>query len=277
MTRHEQIIRNDGSSGISLAPGVVLTPFAGDACGARGVFTGLVEFQPGAELPYHLHPCTETVIVLSGAVHATVEGRQYELNQLDTMQVPPGTGHSVRGATVGEVTRVFVAFANGTPERTLIEEPSTTVSCVATSESVAEKLTRFKSAEVYELAPRAAFRDLFWGDHRHQGICGGYGLFEPGAGLPCHTHDFDESITIIQGKAVCQVAGRRYELSNCDTAMVPNGRPHRFINESNEAMAMVWVYAGNRPSRTLVVQQCCDATDADQLLGVTQSYPLAAT
>ena len=38
---------------------------------------------------------------------------------------------------------------------------------------------------------------------------------------------------IVQGQATCIVEGRQYTLSGCATAMVPRGRIHYFINESN--------------------------------------------
>src|SRR5207302_2432227 len=110
----------------------------------------------------------------------------------------------------------------------------------------------------YELSPGAFFRDLFARRLGARGICGGYGLFEPGASLPCHFHGFDESITIVLGRAVCQVAGREYEVADCDTACIPRGRPHRFLNRSGRPMAMIWVFAGDEPDRTLVVSGYCE-------------------
>ena len=61
----------------------------------------------------------------------------------------------------------------------------------------------------------------------------------------------------MKGRATCQVSGRSYTLSNCDTAMAPTGAPHRFLNEGTEPMAMVWVYAGDEPERTLVDPGYC--------------------
>ncbi len=115
---------------------------------------------------------------------------------------------------------------------------------------------RFSKAEEYELSANAMFRDLFAKrlGSRH---LRGYGRFAPGASLPCHTHLYDESITIVEGAATCLVAGRRYSLSGCDTALVPKGQPHRFINESDEPMAMVWVYAGDEPERVIVDNAIC--------------------
>ena len=86
-------------------------------------------------------------------------------------------------------------------------------------------------------------------DRGSRGICGGYGLFNPGARLPCHRHEFDESITIVQGMATCIVEGERHELSGNATALVPQGRCHYFINLTLEPMAMIWVYAGDKPDR----------------------------
>jgi mannose-6-phosphate isomerase-like protein (cupin superfamily) len=74
--------------------------------------------------------------------------------------------------------------------------------------------------------------------------------------LPAHVHDFDESICIVQGKAVCVVEGRRYPMSGCATALEPRGRVHYFINEGRESMAMIWVYAGPLPERMVVNERC---------------------
>jgi quercetin dioxygenase-like cupin family protein len=83
-------------------------------------------------------------------------------------------------------------------------------------------------------------------------MSGGYGLFRPGGRLPAHIHDFDEGICIVDGTASCVVEGRRYEMSHCSTALQPRGRVHFFINESEQPMAMVWVYAGPSPERIVV-------------------------
>lgn len=91
-------------------------------------------------------------------------------------------------------------------------------------------------------------------------MSGGYGIFEPGAQLPCHIHDFDESITIIQGEASCLVEGRKYQLSNNETALVPSGRCHYIINNSDKPMAMIWVYAGPTTERMVMESSLCDLT-----------------
>jgi mannose-6-phosphate isomerase-like protein (cupin superfamily) len=87
-------------------------------------------------------------------------------------------------------------------------------------------------------------------------MSGGYGLFQPDGRLPAHYHEFDESISIISGSAVCIVEGRRYVLSHDATAMVPRGRVHYFRNESANTMEMLWVYAGPMPDRIVVNERC---------------------
>ena len=120
-----------------------------------------------------------------------------------------------------------------------------------------ETIVRCKNDAIYELAANAFFCDLFAHRFGAVGICGGYGRFLPGASLPCHTHDYDESITIVKGAADCLVEGKKYQLAGCDTAFIPSGLPHRFLNNSNEEMAMVWVYAGNEPDRKVVDAGYC--------------------
>jgi quercetin dioxygenase-like cupin family protein len=152
-----------------------------------------------------------------------------------------------------------VAFSSATVTRELV---TTSFSERDLRDAVAsrkggEALSRFSRAEEYELSAKALFRDLFAKRLGSKGICGGYGRFAPGASLPCHTHLYDESITIVEGGATCLVAGRRYSLSGCDTALGPQGLSHRFINETNEPMAMVWVYAGDEPERVIVDNAIC--------------------
>ena len=118
------------------------------------------------------------------------------------------------------------------------------------------------NAQFIELSENAFFSDLFARRFGAVGICGGYGRFLPGASLPCHTHDYDESITIVAGTAVSLVQARRYQLSGYETAFIPRGTPHRFINHSQEEMAMIWVYAGDEPDRTIVEAGYCSGTIA---------------
>jgi quercetin dioxygenase-like cupin family protein len=226
--------------------------------GAQGLTTALARFQPNASLPYHLHPCSEVIVLLEGQAGVLVEGRRYRLRPFDALHLPAGTAHSVRNFSADGPAVLHSSFASDSPGRDPVTTTFREIDRDEPDTGCPESLVRFDRAAVYELAPRAFFRDLFARRLGSRGICGGYGLFESGGSLPCHYHGYDESITIVAGEAVCQVAGREYAVSNCDTACIPRGRPHRFLNRSGAPMAMIWVYAGDEPDRVLVDPGYCE-------------------
>lgn len=258
MSRTETLTRNEGPPPDELAPGVGLRVLGTGSLGVRGMSTALATFRPGATLPYHRHPFSEVVVVVAGGVDVQVEGRRYRMSPFDALHLPAGTAHAVGNVSADVPAVLHSSFASDTPMREPVSASFAPSERDRPGPGDPEGLVRFAAAPVYELAPRAFFRDLFARRLGARGVCGGYGLFEPGASLPCHYHGFDESITIVAGIAVCQVAGREYTLSGCDTACIPQGRPHRFLNRSDRPMAMIWVYAGDEPDRTLVDPGYCE-------------------
>ena len=209
------------------------------------------------QLPYHVHDCSEAITVLGGSALVIVEGRQYRLGRLDCLHVPAGVRHMVRNAHATEEMVAHWTFASSEPKRTFVDGPDWVRNDAVPSGRDPETLRRFADAEVYELAKGAWFRDLFAKRFGAVGVCGGYGRFSPGASLPCHTHHYDESITILSGRATCLVQGARYELKGLHNAFVPQGKPHRFLNSGDGDMEMLWVYAGDEPDRVVVDNQYC--------------------
>jgi putative monooxygenase len=258
MSRTEVLTRGDGPPTGELAPGVELQVLATGSMGAQGLTTALARFRPGAVLGYHRHPFSEVIVVLAGQPVVLVEGRRYRLKAFDALHLPAQTPHSVENPADSEPAVLHSSFASDAPTRELVTKTYPIDDREASDHASPESLVRFDTAAVYELAPNAFFRDLFARRLGSRGICGGYGLFQPSASLPCHYHDYDESITIVAGRAVCQVAGREHDVANCDTACIPRGRPHRFLNRSTEPMAMIWVYAGDEPDRVLVDAGFCN-------------------
>ncbi len=250
-------------SSAAIAPGghagLELRTFVSEACGATAFSTGLAIFKPGACLSYHVHAFSEAVTVVEGVAHLFVEGRLYTLNARDCAHIPAGVPHLVRNDDAGRDLIAHSAFASPRPSREpaaqefAIENPG----LVDLPQIHPETIVRFDKSTVYELSENAFFTDLFARRLGAVGICGGYGRFLPGASLPCHLHDYDESITIVQGTASCFVQGREYELSGCATAYIPKGLRHRFINSSDQEMAMIWVYAGDEPDRRVVDNGYC--------------------
>jgi len=216
--------------------------------------TGTATFAPAKRLPYHSHGFSKAVTVIDGEAVFSVEGRTYHLARFDCIHVPAGVAHEVINASDSAPLVLLLAFASPNPSRSPVRGQFVTRdrSTRDPAPDDPEHLMRFGRTQMYELAAETTFCDLFAGRFGSVGICGGYGRFQPGSSLPCHVHDFDESITIIEGEATCEIAGRRYRLSGCDTAFVPQGRPHRFLNEASQPMAMIWVYAGSEPTRRIV-------------------------
>lgn len=80
----------------------------------------------------------------------------------------------------------------------------------------------------------------------------GITIFDPGASVPFHRHNCDESIVIIEGRAIAEIDGVEYELATHDTTYLPAGIPHRFRNASQtEPMRMLWIYGSIDANRTL--------------------------
>lgn len=257
--REAHIFSGQSAPVMDLARGVELRQFASESCSAKGLYTGTVTFLPNAELPYHTHDVSEAATVLSGEGWFEVEGKRYRLGPYECLHVPSGIAHRVANTSSEGSLLVHCAFASSAPARAWIHSNfnQEDFGKEYPRSGAPEHIVRIGDATAYELADGTRFYDLFAGRFGSQNVCGGYGEFKPSTSLPCHVHDYDESITIVQGEAVCEIGGRRRTLSNCDTAFVPRQHPHRFLNESQDLMAMIWVYAGSEPERAIVDVSYC--------------------
>lgn len=77
--------------------------------------------------------------------------------------------------------------------------------------------------------------------------------FAPGAQIPFHSHNCEESVVLLEGDAYLDIAGEVHELKPGDTTFIPPNVPHRFRNRSQAAgMKILWIYASVNATRTLV-------------------------
>jgi quercetin dioxygenase-like cupin family protein len=252
--RPEVMNRPGGGPQIEIASGVMLDCLIGKYNGARNLTTGIVAFSPKALLPYHTHSRSESITILEGELFFDVEGRRYRLGKMDNLTIPAGLPHQAVNSS-DTIVKAHVAIASSTPDRNLVSDNFAATEMPAESTGIKgkEHVVPFKSARRYAAGPNTEFIDHLNSD-LIPGIemSGGYGLFHQGGRLPAHIHDFDESICIVQGSAICNVEGRRYVMADRETALQPRGRVHFFINEAPEPMAMIWVYAGPRPERIII-------------------------
>jgi putative monooxygenase len=92
----------------------------------------------------------------------------------------------------------------------------------------------------------------------------GQTLFEGGAGIPLHTHNCPESVVILEGNAIVEIAGVEHEVTTFDTTYVDAGVPHRFRNASDtEPMRILWTYASVDATRTIVETGVTTRVDAE--------------
>lgn len=257
--RPEVMSKLGTSPQVELHRGVTFECLVGKHNQAQKLTTGQVTFAPGASLPYHTHPFSESITVLRGTMIVEVEGRSYSLKAKDNMVILAGLAHTARNASASEPAIVHAALGSDTPSRTLVDKffsrrsmPDDTIGVAG-----AERVNRFATAPRAPAGPNTEFIDYF-NSTLVPGIemSGGYGLFHPTGRLPAHVHDFDESISIISGQATCVVEGRRYSMGGGETALQPRGRVHYFINETQGTMEMLWVYAGPKPERIIVDERC---------------------
>jgi len=85
------------------------------------------------------------------------------------------------------------------------------------------------------------------------GFINGITELEPGAGIPLHSHNCEESVVIIEGRAIVEIEGIEHEVGPGDATFLPANVPHRFRNASTqEPMRMLWTYASVEATRTLI-------------------------
>ena len=239
--------------------GVVVRELVGASCGARGLFTGIVTVDPGQSSIRYSRTANEVLILLDGEAAVEVENRRYRLATLDHAAIPASLPRRIVNLSADRPATFHLSVASANPTLSRSEGPGSTIDQPhdAPPRVGAERVGRNSPEARHEHAPGAMFQDFFNATMGMTGICGGYGLFDPGSRLPCHRHEFDESITIVEGLATCIVEGNRYELSDNATALVPQGRCHYFINHTDRPMAMIWVYAGDMPDRIVMEESYC--------------------
>ena len=92
----------------------------------------------------------------------------------------------------------------------------------------------------------------------------GITVFEPGAAIPLHRHNCEESVMLLEGNAFVEIDGERHALKPQDTTFIPAGLPHRFVNASGtEPMKIFWIYASVDATRTIVATGDTRTIDAE--------------
>jgi quercetin dioxygenase-like cupin family protein len=75
--------------------------------------------------------------------------------------------------------------------------------------------------------------------------------FDPGAELPFHSHNCEESVVVLEGTALFERDGQTTQLEPFDTTFVPAGVVHRFANHGASTLRILWTYGSVAATRTL--------------------------
>ncbi|MGV2495301.1 cupin domain-containing protein [Pelagerythrobacter aerophilus] len=106
--------------------GIVTTPLATAARGARSMLTGITTIAPGSAVPLHTHNCEESVVVLSGQGTAHIDGAAHPVTPRDTSWIPAGVPHCFSNETGSEPLVIFWTYASIDATRTIVATGVTT-------------------------------------------------------------------------------------------------------------------------------------------------------
>jgi putative monooxygenase len=96
------------------------------------------------------------------------------------------------------------------------------------------------------------------------GFINGITIFDPGVSVPLHSHNCEESVMVLEGRAIVEIDGTEHELSAHDVTFLPANVPHRFRNASaTERMRILWTYASIDATRTIVATGDTRTIDAE--------------
>jgi len=105
-------------------------------------------------------------------------------------------------------------------------------------------ITRFDNCQALEIDQGVLFRTMQDKTTGTGVLSVGTATFKPGRYLPCHRHNCEEVIVILEGEAFVDIEGQRTAMRVYDSSHVPEGVPHRFVNASkSRELTILWIYS----------------------------------
>ncbi len=74
--------------------------------------------------------------------------------------------------------------------------------------------------------------------------------FPPGTSIRLHSHNTVEQVTVIEGEGLAELNGKQVPARPYDTTQIFPGELHRFINNGESTMRILWVYGSTHVTRT---------------------------
>ena len=82
-------------------------------------------------------------------------------------------------------------------------------------------------------------------------VTSGVTVFEPGMGIPLHSHNVEETVLVLEGEARAVIGDQEYDLVAGDATKAAAGVPHRYTNRGSGQMRIFWAYGGRDVTRTM--------------------------
>jgi mannose-6-phosphate isomerase-like protein (cupin superfamily) len=71
-----------------------------------------------------------------------------------------------------------------------------------------------------------------------------------GRSVALHSHNCDEQIVILQGRAEAEFGGKRHPIGPMEVAYIPEGEVHCFHNVGDDPVVMLFIYGAGEVTRT---------------------------
>ena len=86
-----------------------------------------------------------------------------------------------------------------------------------------------------------------WEGRDHGGTTSGFLVLAmpPGGGPGLHTHPYDETFVVLEGKAVFTAGDETVEAEAGLIVVVPGDTPHKFVNSGDGVLRMVTIHAND--------------------------------
>ena len=120
MSRRATVFRHSDIRTTKRSPGVSVAHLVSVAAGANEMLNGVTDIGPNSSVPFHLHNCEESVLVVEGQGCLDVDGTSYELGPGDVAWTPAQTPHRYRNLGEG-VLRIFWTYGSADATRTIVD------------------------------------------------------------------------------------------------------------------------------------------------------------
>jgi len=99
------------------------------------------------------------------------------------------------------------------------------------------------------------------------GFLSGMTEFDPGARLPFHFHNCDESVVVLDGEALFETADGATVIGKHAATWIGAGLVHRFANPNAEPLTILWIYGSPDATRALAESGSTEAISAEGTVG----------